>query len=184
MLDDDDDLLPTASDMFLENLPSARVYTQAILHTFDAASDAGEDMTIDDLIGWSWDCADMIRDLRMLDELIRKEIKGRAESKKVETTYGVVEIKTETKRTQWDKDALLAHATSRIVELPGVLTDEHGELHPPSAIASNVVAQLRNVVSISGGKVTGMRALGLAPDEFCKEDPQGWSVILPKRPGL
>lgn len=138
-------------------------------------------LSIDDCIDLIFTIADARRDLGFLDDMLRKEIQANAGAKKIETAHGVVEIKQSTRRTQWDKDALLAHATARIIELPGVLTDEEGEIRPPAAIAAEVVAKLRDVVSISAGKVTGMRALGLQPDEFCQEDPQGWSLVLPAR---
>lgn len=178
----DESTLPTPLDMFVAHIDAAKYAIAGMLDTFDNATGGKDEMSIDDAVDWCYVVADMIRDLRMLDTLVRREVKARAGAKKVETAHGLVEIKMETKRTQWRKDELLAHVTARIVELPGVLTDEEGELHPPSVIASNVVHALKGAVSISGGKVTGMRALGLQPDEFCHEDINGYSVVLPKRP--
>ena len=40
---------------------------------------------------------------------------------------------------------------------------------------------LRECISFGAGKVTGLRARGLQPDEYCKETPDGWSVQLPPR---
>lgn len=155
-------------------------FTLSALHeALPKALEAG--LTIDACIDLIFTLADAKRDIGFLDEALRKEIQAQAGAKKIETAHGPVEIKQSTRRTQWDKDSLLAHATARIIELPGVLTDDEGEIRPPAAIASQVVAKLKDVVSISGGKVTGMKALGLQVDEFCREDPQGWSLVLPSR---
>jgi hypothetical protein len=47
--------------------------------------------------------------------------------------------------------------------------------------SSAVARVLRECISLGAGKVTGLRARGIQPDEFCKEEPDGWAVMLPPR---
>lgn len=94
---------------------------------------------------------------------------------------GEVQIKRKTKRTQWRHDELLAAVISRVMDEPETIFDsETGELLPYVTIGHNVGRRIRECVSLGAGKVTGIRAIGLQVDEFCKEEPDGWSVALPK----
>lgn len=85
---------------------------------------------------------------------------------------GVVETHRRTKRTKWDTDALVADV------LGAAAGDDRavGDLDPWEAVTA-----LRECISFGAGKVTGLRARGLQPDEYCQETPDGWSVQLPPR---
>jgi hypothetical protein len=94
---------------------------------------------------------------------------------------GEVQIKRKTKRTQWDHDRLLAAVIARVMDEPATIFDEEtGELLPYVTIGHNVGRRIRECVSLGAGKVTGIRAIGLSPDEFCVEEVEGYSVALPK----
>lgn len=94
---------------------------------------------------------------------------------------GVVESKRKTKRTKWEHDEVFRHVIARIIDDPYVLFDpEEGAALPPAQQAANIVGRLREVLSPSW-KVTGLRAMGLTPDEFCEETEDGWGIQLPSR---
>lgn len=83
---------------------------------------------------------------------------------------GLVETHRRTKRKAWDMDALVADVIESI--------DTEGEGAPGP---HEVTRHLRECISFGAGKVTGLRARGLQPDEYCQETPDGWSVQLPPR---
>lgn len=116
---------------------------------------------------------------------VTKELLTRADEKRF-TVMGIgeIEIKKSTKRTQWRHDELLPAVIARVMDEHETLYDrETGELLPYVQIGHNLTARLRECVSFGGGKVTGLRAIGLQPDEFCKEDDDGWSVVIPRTDG-
>lgn len=95
---------------------------------------------------------------------------------------GETEIKKRTKRTQWRKDELLPVVVARIVDERETLYDvETGELLPYAVIGQNIARRLSECISFGAGKVTGLRAIGIQPDEFCTEEPDGYDVKLPGR---
>lgn len=110
------------------------------------------------------------------------------EDKRLEVPgLGVFEAKPEKGRKAWQWDDLcrdllpLALAERRVDEETGEVEGE-GEA---------VLRVLRDCISFSGGKVgrkrkgtdeyvSGLRARGLQPDEYCQEAPEwSWSVALP-----
>ncbi len=85
---------------------------------------------------------------------------------------GLVETHRRIKRSGWDHDALVRD----------VLDAAAGEERSTADLTGWEAAQaLRECISFGAGKVTGLRARGLQPDEYCKETPDGWSVQLPPR---
>ena len=85
---------------------------------------------------------------------------------------GLVETHRRTKRTGWDHDTLVTD----------VLDAAAGPDRPVDDLTPWETAQaLRKAISFGQGKVTGLRDLGLQPDEYCQETPEGWSVQLPPR---
>jgi len=56
--------------------------------------------------------------------------------------------------------------------------EETGEFEREAHAVARV---LRDCVSFGAGKVTGLRARGITPDEFCQETVDGYSVVLPPR---
>ena len=95
---------------------------------------------------------------------------------------GELEIRRATKRTRWRHDELLSAVIARVMDEPATIYDPFtGELLPYTQIGHNVTGRLRECVSFGAGKVTGIRAIGLQPDEFCEEEPGAMSVQLPPR---
>lgn len=129
-----------------------------------------------------WQIQDAIGGLRALDDDIRKQLLANAEDREIVTDRGTIEVLRKTKRTQWRVDELVADAVARLVDDRTILFDDAGERRPWPAAAHLLVGRLREVVSVPGGKVTGMRLLGMQPDEYCQETPDGWAVRLPPRP--
>ena len=90
---------------------------------------------------------------------------------------GVVEIKRRTKRTAWRHDELIPVVVARALDERRV-DEETGEFEREAHAVARV---LRDCVSFGAGKVTGLRARGITPDEFCQETVDGYSVVLPPR---
>lgn len=86
---------------------------------------------------------------------------------------GVVEVKRRTKRSGWDHDYLLRAVldSRRVNTATGEIVDET----PVDKVAS--------VYALKGynASLEAIRARGLDPDEFCRAEPDGWSVKLPTR---
>lgn len=128
-----------------------------------------------------------IRDCRADLAALAKQVEGEllvasGEKRFVVEGLGEFEIRKNIKRTGWQHDDLLTVLLARIADEPGVWCDiETGEKNPPVEIGRRITQRLRECVSFGNGKVTGLRAIGLQPDEFCKEEPDGYSVKLPPR---
>src|SRR5690242_17637887 len=96
---------------------------------------------------------------------------------------GEVQVRRSVARRAWRHDELIPAVIARIIGEPATIYDpETGELLPYAQIAANITVRLRDCVSFGAGKVTGLRALGLQPDEFCEQDDAHYSVQLPRRP--
>lgn len=127
-----------------------------------------------------------VRDCRagldVLGKRIEQDLIHNAGTKRfVVEGIGEVEIKKSTKRTAWQWDDLLSAVISRVMDEPATLYDGDGTLLPYVQIGYNLGAKLRECVGMNYGKVTGLRALGIDPGEYCTEEDDGWSVKLPKR---
>lgn len=95
---------------------------------------------------------------------------------------GEVEVKHATTRTAWEYDSLVPAIVARLADEPGVFYDpKDGVFLPSATIGANVARRLRECLSISGGKVTGLRALGIDPDEYCHTEHGKAQIKLPKR---
>lgn len=87
---------------------------------------------------------------------------------------GAVEVKRSTKRSQWQWDDLIAHIVARALDERKV-DEETGEIEREGPV---VARAMRDCLSFSAGKVTGLRARGIQPDEFCVEEFNGFDVKL------
>jgi hypothetical protein len=81
-----------------------------------------------------------------------------------ETPVGVVEVKRATKRTKWDSEGLWRHLAHHVA--PAHDTD-------PLAVLAECARP--------SWRVTGLRAFGVNPDEWCEEEPGAQSLVLPPR---
>lgn len=117
---------------------------------------------------------------RAYDEVEQLFLVAAGEKKLEVPGVGVVEVKSSVRRTRWDHDEAFRTVIARLADEPGLFYDEDGVRLPPAVMAANVVARLRDVLSPSW-KVTGLRELGIDPDEYCETDEKHWSVKLPPR---
>lgn len=76
------------------------------------------------------------------------------------------------KRKAWKWDELFTHLTPAIRHKPRLLHDD-GEVEDDTARAVRI---LRDCLSLSAGKVTGLRDIGLDPDEFCEAGPLVYTI--------
>ena len=87
---------------------------------------------------------------------------------------GLVESKRRTKRTQWDHASLWRILTAYALDERKV-DEETGEYEP----AEQAVARVLKECAAPTWRVTALRARGLQIDEFCVEEVDGWSLVLP-----
>jgi hypothetical protein len=147
----------------------------------DLVSLSGEMTTAENLGQLLADLRDHKQDVARAFDEVELLFLGVAGEKKIEVpNVGLFEVKSSVRRTQWAHDDLFRSVIARLADEPGLLYDEDGVRLPPAAMAANVVARLRDVLSPSW-KITGLRNLGLDPDEYAQTDEQHWSVKLPPR---
>lgn len=89
---------------------------------------------------------------------------------------GEVEIRKRTKRTIWDNDGLTRVLVALALDERKV-NEQTGEYEP----AHEAVARVLSDCARPSWRVTPLRARGLQVDEWCCEEPDGWSVQLPPR---
>lgn len=68
-------------------------------------------------------------------------------------------------RTGWDKDSLFSLLQRKVGEVDRLLSRD-GEVEGDAEVALRLV---KDTLSVSGGKVTGLKKLGADPAEFCTE---------------
>lgn len=90
--------------------------------------------------------------------------------------FGEVEVRRNTKRTQWDSEAL----TRKLVALAldeRKLNEGTGEYEP----AHEAVARVLSECARPSWRVTPLRTRHIQVDEYCHEEMDGYSVQLPPR---
>ena len=166
----------------IHDRPASDIVTDAYLAATHDALDVGGEL--DAMVRSRIEVRDLRADLAQLERDLDArlvEAMGR-DRKAVIDGIGQVEVRFSKRRTAWRHDELLPAVVSRIADDPSTLYDpETGVVLPPALIGSNVAARLRECVSFGAGKVVGLRAIGLQPDEFCSEDEAHASVVLPPR---
>jgi hypothetical protein len=124
------------------------------------------------------------RDAKRASDFAYKEVEKALIAAAGERQYevaglGLVEIKRAKKRSAWRMDEAIPAVVARIVDTPGVLCDEDGEIRPPHHIAEQVATRMRAAFGIYSGKVGGFKALGLTVGDYCDEEDGAYSVKLP-----
>lgn len=127
-----------------------------------------------------------IRECRMqlasLSSTIERDLLQIMPKKLIVAGVGEVEAKRTSSRTAWDYETLIPAIVGRVADEPGMFFDpEDGTQLPYQTIGHNIARRLRECVSFSGGKVTGLRALGIDPSEYCHETWGDAQVKLPAR---
>lgn len=157
-----------------------RALLDSIEAEIDRAADEGER---DELVGILVAIRDVRADLGSLAKWAEARLLPLAGEKRWQVpSIGEVTIRRKTKRTGWRHDEMLPALIARIMDEKETLYDpETGELLPYVQIGHNLTRRLRSCVSFGAGKVTGLREIGLQPDEWCNEESDGWGVELPGR---
>lgn len=115
---------------------------------------------------------------RAYDEVEKALLALMGERKLEVPGLGVIESKRKTKRNGWRHDELIPVLVARALD-ERVFDPGTGEAQERES--ETVARVLRECISFGAGKVTGLRARGIQPDEYCTETPDGWSVQLPPR---
>lgn len=79
------------------------------------------------------------------------------------------------KRTAWQYDALIARLRTMLLERAADRAT--GETVTVAQAVEMAMGELRDCISFSGGRLTGIRRRGLAVDEYCTEAPDGTFTI-------
>jgi hypothetical protein len=99
------------------------------------------------------------------------------DTKVLHTPLGPFETRRSPKRTQWrfrprdDQPGLLDVLVARVAD------DWTGE--PPAVFAAKVADEIAECVGLSYGKVNALKARGIKPGDFCREEESTYSVQLP-----
>jgi hypothetical protein len=122
------------------------------------------------------------RQLADFEKVLEADVVAQAKDRRFTVPgVGEVEIRSTTKRTQWQHADLLAAVVSRTIDSPETLYDvETGELLPYAVIAQNVAREVAACFSLGAGKLTGLRQLGLDADEYCTVEQGAKSVSIPR----
>lgn len=111
------------------------------------------------------------------DELI----KAMPHKEEIIDGIGEVSYHTGAKRTGWDKEALIPVATHAIARnLPNLIDPATGEVVDHIAFTSGIVNDWC-ALATPNWKVTGLRAVGINPDEFCEVTWGRKTVDMPKQ---
>lgn len=169
------DLLPSGvspRDPVVENISAAAVALE------NAARFAQDSTSVDDT---ALALADMVQVKRLAARVyddIEKHLLSLMDSKRIEVPgVGLVEAKKAVRRSGWRHAELIPVVVARALDERRV-DEETGEYEREAEAVARV---LRDCISFGAGKVTGLRARGIQPDEFCVEDEAHWSVKLPPR---
>lgn len=159
-------------------LQSLQHFYSDVIEDWDAEPNKSRAASVLMLIG----IRDLRQDLASLAHDIEAALVEDAPRHMMIEGVGEIEVKTATRRTGWQHDALVAQVVARAIDEPGTIYDpETGELLPYAAIGANIAARLRDCVSFGAGKLTGLRSVGLDPDEFCRVEESHRQVVLPRR---
>lgn len=111
---------------------------------------------------------------------LHQVMEGRGVKRYELTGIGMLEANRRTKRTGWRHDELLGDIARAVPNHRPVLAD--GDIEPAEWTMARLVPKC---VSLSGGKVTGLRELGLQADEYCQvgeSEPQVRLVTFDRAP--
>lgn len=173
MVDERED---TADELAQQAYSAVQRVTSALHDLVSVAGEILDPFVLADLLA---SCRDMKQDLARVYDEVESLFLPLAGEKKLEVpNLGVVEIKSSPKRTQWRHDELIPVIVARALD-EREYDPETGEALEREAVT--VARVLRECISFGAGKVTGLRARGIQPDEYCTEDEVHYSVKLPPR---
>lgn len=96
-------------------------------------------------------------------------------------TIGRFEVKKNTKRSGWRYDELIPAIVAAGQRERRIISPEDGEVESEGHA---VARAMRDCLSLSGGKVTGLRARSIDPDEYAISEDGGYDIQLPPPPSM
>lgn len=131
----------------------------------------------DGLVRLLCEIRDKRADLAAAAKDVERDLLALADEKRwVVEGLGEVEVKKSNSYKNWDNDGL----TRRLVALAldeRIVDPETGEYEP----AWEAVARVLSACARPSWRVTPLRDRGLAVDEWCSVESEGWSIKLPPR---
>lgn len=91
-------------------------------------------------------------------------------------TIGRFEVKQSKKRSGWRYDELVPAIVKAGQKERRIVDPDAGEVEDEGFA---VARAMRDCLSISGGKVTGLAKRGIDPDDYCVSEPGGYDLVLP-----
>lgn len=117
------------------------------------------------------------RDLAMLESAIEADVAGLMPQATVEFDGFVLQRRKGTDRKAWQSDELLTHLLTLAAHDPetGEVIEDVHEVRERTATAIKATLP---IVPSTAWRVTGLRAIGLDPDEWCSTSPGRTSVQI------
>lgn len=113
---------------------------------------------------------------RLVLDAYKAALLSEAGERAFDTAQGRWEIKKSTKRTGWQWDALIPRLVAAGQTERRIIDPEAGEVESEGHA---VARALRESVSFSGAKVTGLRARGIDASDYCNEEDGGYDLMVP-----
>jgi hypothetical protein len=148
----------------------------AIGDMYEQAASLAEQDDWESLIRGLGPLQQILGDLRLLESRVKTYIADTMPERRVTVEgVGTVEKLKKVTRRNWDSDELLRKIVSR-----AIVDEETGEIpSSPLEAVDMVVNEIRACVPFTGStgwRVGALRDRGFDPDEWCEENPDGYSI--------
>lgn len=113
---------------------------------------------------------------RLVLDAYKTALMAEAGERAFDTAQGRWEIKKTTKRTGWQWDALIPRLVAAGQTERRIINPDAGEVESEGHA---VARALRESLSFSSAKVTGLRSRSIDPSDYCVEEDGGYDLMVP-----
>lgn len=129
----------------------------------------------DALVRFLCELRDLQADLRGFFSDVQRDLFAIAGKRKwVVDEIGEVQVRKQTKRSEWDSEALTRVLVARALD-ERILDEHTGEYEP----GFEAVARVLSECARPSWRVTPLRERGIDETEFCHVEEDGWGLTLP-----